>query len=72
LEDQSVDERIILKLILKIRGLMILTGLNWPKIVVGSCGIGNEISGSIKTGRILTSCATVSFSRMILFHVVGV
>jgi hypothetical protein len=37
-------------------------------MVAGACECGDEPSGSIKWGEILTSCEPVSFSRRILLH----
>jgi hypothetical protein len=37
--------------------------------VAGTCGYGEELSGSINVGNFLTSCkVTVSFSRRTLLH----
>jgi hypothetical protein len=39
--------------------------------MVGFCEHGNESSGSIKEDNFLARCATVSFSRTVLFHAVA-
>ena len=36
--------------------------------MAGTCECGNEISGSINSGNLLTSCKPVSFSRRTLLH----
>jgi hypothetical protein len=46
------------------------SGSEWDP-VAGSCGHGNEPSGSIYAGNLLTSWATISFTRRNLLHVVS-
>ena len=57
LGDQDVDGRIILRWIFrKLEGFM-GTGWSWLRIgrVAGTCGYGEEVSGSINAGNFLTS-----------------
>jgi hypothetical protein len=51
LEDLRIDEKMILKLILKTQCLWVWNGLSWLGIV--SCEHGNEPLGSTKNGEFL-------------------
>jgi hypothetical protein len=49
------------------------TGLMWLRIgvVVGHCEDSNEIPGSLKCMKFLTSRGTISISKITLSHVVN-
>jgi hypothetical protein len=48
--------------------MMMWSGLNWIRKgkEAGFCEHGNEPSGSMKAGNMLTSCATIRFPTKIL------
>jgi hypothetical protein len=52
--DQDVDERIILRWIFRKLEGVVETGWSWLGLA-GTCGNGDEISGSINAGNFLTS-----------------
>jgi hypothetical protein len=57
--DQDVDGRIILRWLFRNLGEGVVgTGWSWLRIVTGggTCGYGEELSGSINAGNFLTSC----------------
>jgi hypothetical protein len=76
-----VSDRKTLKLILRKCGVRMWTGLNWPNTGsnYGFREHSNEVSVSMKTGKVSTSSATVKFSRKVLLfgvnskrsHIVG-
>ena len=54
--DQDVDGRIILRWNFRKLEGVVWTGWSWLRIGTGTCGYGEELSGSTNAGNFLTSC----------------